>query len=276
MNDVDFIKMSAGGNDFILIDNWTDQFPVPSSQFPTFVGEACQRKRSIGADGVLLLEGSKSCDIKMRVFNPDGSEVEMCGNGARCVALYVARWSKSKIKNQKSKIEIETMAGILEAEVVSSNRVRLKMGDPTNPRLDFNLLVDNREYKVHSINTGVSHIILFVEDLEKAEVKELGKKIRYHQEFAPEGTNVNFIKIRDGHSLDIRTYERGVEDETLACGTGAAASAIISHLLGRTKSPTKMYTKSSSILTIYFDSSPSKITNLSLEGDAAVIYEGEL
>jgi diaminopimelate epimerase len=104
----------------------------------------------------------------------------------------------------------------------------------------------------------------------------LGKKIRYHQEFAPEGTNVNFIKVRDEHSLDIRTYERGVEDETLACGTGAAASAIVSHLLGKTEAPTKMYTKGGSILTVYFDSSRSKITNLYLEGDAAVIYEGEL
>ncbi len=269
---IKFTKMSASGNDFIVVDNRKKQISDVSSQISEIVKKVCQRKLGIGADGVLLLEESSKADFKMRIFNPDGGEVEMCGNGARCIAL----WAKSKIKNQKSKIGIKTKAGILEAEVGSDDRVKIKMTDPANPRLNFNLLVDGKEYKVHSINTGVPHVVLFVEDLKKAKVKELGKKFRYHKEFAPEGTNVNFIKVRDENSLDIRTYERGVEDETLACGTGACASAIISHLLGRTQSPTKMYTKSGSILTIYFDSSDSKITNLYLEGDAAVIYEGEL
>ena len=279
---IKFIKMSASGNDFIVIDNREGQISDVSSQMSEFVKEICKRKLGVGADGVLLIEPSPKADFKMRIFNPDGGEVEMCGNGARCIAL----WAKSKIKNQKSKIEIETGAGVLEAEVVSDDRVhpasqrgvrvKLKMSDPVDTRLNFKLLVDDKEYEVHSINTGVPHVVLFAEDLEKARVKELGKKIRYHQEFAPEGTNANFIKVRDEHSLDIRTYERGVEDETLACGTGACASAIISHLLDKTKSPTKMYTKSGSILTIYFDSSDSKITNLYLEGDAKVIYKGEL
>ncbi len=269
---IKFTKMSASGNDFVVIDNRESQISDVSSQISELVKKVCKRKLGVGADGVLLIENSSKVDFKMRIFNPDGGEVEMCGNGARCIAL----WAKSKIKNQKSKIEIETKAGVLEAEVVSDNTVKLKMSDPVNPKLNSKLSVDGKEYEVHSINTGVPHVVLFVEDLEKAKVKELGKKIRYHQEFTPEGTNANFIKVRNKDSLDIRTYERGVEDETLACGTGAAASAIISHLLGKTKSPTKLHTKSGSILTVYFDSSSSKITNLSLEGDAAIVYEGEL
>lgn len=267
-----FTKMSASGNDFIVIDNRENQISDISSQMSEFVRKVCKRKLGVGADGLLLIEKSSKADFKMRVFNPDGGEVEMCGNGARCIALYI----NAKCKMQNAKCKIETKAGVLKAEVISNNRVRLKMGSPTNPRLNFNLLVNDREYEVHSINTGVPHVVLFVEDLEKAGVKELGKRIRYHREFAPEGTNVNFIKVRDKNSIDIRTYERGVEDETLACGTGACASAIVSHLLGRTKVPTKMYTKSGSILTIYFDSSNSQITNLYLEGDAEIIYQGEI
>lgn len=283
---IKFTKMSASGNDFIVIDNREKQIQAAGYNLYSFIDmikKVCVRKVGIGADGVLLIEDSPKADFKMRVFNPDGGEVEMCGNGARCVALLAYR--RSLIANRK-KLKIETKAGILEAEVVSDDRVypasqrgarvKVKMSDPVDTRLNFKLLVDDKEYEVHTINTGVPHIVLFAEDLEKAEVKELGKKIRYRKEFAPEGTNVNFIKVRNENCLDIRTYERGVEDETLACGTGAAAAAILSHLLGRTKAPTKIYTKSDSVLTIYFDSSDSKITNLYLEGDAAIIYEGEL
>jgi diaminopimelate epimerase len=273
---IKFTKMSASGNDFIVIDNRKSQLQAAGYNLYSFIDmikKVCARKVGVGADGVLLLEDSSKADFKMRIFNPDGGEVEMCGNGARCVALFAYR--RSLIANRK-KLKIETKAGVLETEVVSNDRVKIKMTDPTNSRLNSKLSVDGKEYKVHSINTGVPHIVLFVEDLEKTEVKEVGKEIRYHKEFAPEGTNVNFIKVRDENSIDIRTYERGVEDETLACGTGACASAIVSHLLGRTKTPTKMHTKSGSVLTVYFDSSNSKITNLYLEGDAAIIYQGEL
>ncbi len=288
MRKIKFIKMCASGNDFIVIDNRENQISDISSQMSEFVKRVCQRKLGVGADGVLLIEESSKADFKMRVFNPDGGEVEMCGNGARCVALYESKVNslrqrrirlgrkKSIVKSGGSKVRIETKAGILGAEVISNNRVRLKMGNPTKPRLNLRLSVVNKECEVHSINTGVPHVVLFVEDLEKTEVKELGKRIRYHQEFAPEGTNVNFIKVRDENSIDIRIYERGVEDETLACGTGACASAIISYLLGKTKSPAKMHTKSGSILIVSFRFSNSKITDLYLEGDAQIIYQGEL
>jgi diaminopimelate epimerase len=137
---IKFFKMSASGNDFIVIDNKKDQLQAAGSKLQDFVKKVCKRKLGIGADGVLLLEESSKADFKMRVFNPDGGEVEMCGNGARCVAL----WAKSKCKMQNAKCKIETKAGVLEAEVVSDDRVKVKMGDPTNPRLNFRLLVDNR------------------------------------------------------------------------------------------------------------------------------------
>ena len=139
---IKFTKMSASGNDFIVIDNRKKQISEVSNQMSEFVKEICKRKLGVGADGVLLIESSSKADFKMRIFNPDGGEVEMCGNGARCIAL----WTKSKIKNQKSKIEIETKAGVLEAEVVSDNTVKLKMSDPVDTRLNFNLLVDDKEY----------------------------------------------------------------------------------------------------------------------------------
>jgi len=276
VNDIDFIKMSAGGNDFILIKNRDDRFLAFSFQPSDFVKEVCQRKRSIGADGVLLLERSKSCDIKMRVFNPDGSEVEMCGNGARCVALYVARWAKSKIKNQKSKINIETKAGILEAEVIGDARVRLKIQDPKNLRLDFGLEVGGERLQVNYIDTGVPHVVCFVDDLDGVDVINLGKAIRYHPEFQPAGTNADFVKVIDAEIVNVRTYERGVEDETLSCGTGAVACAIIAARVGRVEPPVWVQTKGGDRLKVYFDIEGDQVRNVYLEGGAKFIYEGRI
>ena len=276
MNDIDFIKMSAGGNDFILIKNRDDRFLAFSFQPSDFVKEVCQRKRSIGADGVLLLERSKSCDIKMRVFNPDGSEVEMCGNGARCVALYVARWAKSKIKNQKSKINIETKAGILEAEVIGDARVRLKIQDPKNLRLDFGLEVGGERLQVNYIDTGVPHVVCFVDDLDGVDVINLGKAIRYYPEFQPAGTNADFVKVIDAEIVNVRTYERGVEDETLSCGTGAVACAIIAARVGRVEPPVWVQTKGGDRLKVYFDIEGDQVRNVYLEGGAKFIYEGRI
>jgi len=276
VNDIDFIKMSAGGNDFILIKNRDDRSSAFSLQPSDFVKEVCQRKRSIGADGVLLLERSKSCDIKMRVFNPDGSEVEMCGNGARCVALYVARWAKSKIKNQKSKINIETKAGILEAEVIGDARVRLKMADPKDLRREFGLEIDGERLRVNYIDTGVPHVVCLVDDVDGADVIRLGRVIRHHPEFQPEGTNADFLKVIDPYVIKIRTYERGVEDETLSCGTGAVASAIIAAMVGRVEPPVWVQTKGGDRLRVYFDIEGDQVRNVYLEGGAKFIYEGRI
>jgi diaminopimelate epimerase len=270
---VKFTKMTASGNDFVIIDNRTGGLAKTGSALANFVKKVCERKMGPGADGVLLVEESSAADFRMRVFNPDGGEAEMCGNGARCITL----WATLNIKGQKSKVKFETMAGILEAEVTLDKRVSVKMSDPTNIRLNHIILLNSSEHEIHSINTGVPHAVLFIDDMMGTDIKKLGSKIRHYREFAPAGTNVDFIRLKSEDSLYIRTYERGVEGETLACGTGACAAAIVSHLLGKTKVPTKMYTKSGSILRIYFDvSDDSRVTNLYLEGDAAVVYEGEL
>jgi len=272
MNSIDFVKMSAGGNDFIVIDNRSDQQSAISHQLSALAREVCQRKRSVGADGVLVLERSGICDVKMRVFNPDGTEVGMCGNGARCVAL----WAKSKIKNQKSKIEIETEAGALEAEVMDEDRVSLKMSDPKDLRLDFGLEVDGERLKVNYINTGVPHVVYFVDDLDQVDVIRLGRAIRYHPEFQPEGTNADFVKVINSNVIKIRTYERGVEDETLSCGTGAVASGIVSAKAGKSRPPVWVQTKGGDRLKVYFDISCNPIRDVYLEGDAKFICEGKI
>lgn len=291
MGKIKFYKMCASGNDFIIIDNRKGCISHIAYHISDFVREICQRKKPVGADGVLLIENSSRADLKMRVFNPDGREVEMCGNGARCIALYInskcppkaisRSYGADKMQNQKCKIETE--AGILEAEVVAGDRVRLKMPDPKDFRFNFNLEVDRDIHKANFINTGVPHVVRFVRSLDSIDVEGLGKAIRYHEEFQPEGTNVDFVEVIGDKDIKVRTYERGVEGETLACGTGAAASAVVAHLLGFIQPPTMVHTKGGSILTVYLNPSDSpissgqtKVTNLLLEGAANFVYEGEI
>ena len=233
MRKIDFVKAVASGNDFIILN-----YQLPITNYQLLAKKICDRKYGIGADGLLVLEKSKIADVRMRIFNPDGSEAQMCGNGARCVAFYF----KSKIsrqksrdpdissgKNQKSKISIETKAGIIDSEVRGFN-VKIKLTNPKDIKLNIPLKINNRILKVNFINTGVPHTVIFVEGLDKIDVVNLGRIIRYHKKFMPQGTNVDFVEIKDDENIRIRTYERGVEDETLSCGTGAVASAIISNI----------------------------------------------
>lgn len=162
----------------------------------------------------------------------------------------------------------------MEAEVVSEDRVKLKMSDPKGLRLDFGLKVDEKELKVNYINTGVPHVVWFVDDLEGLDVRKLGSLIRYHQEFQPEGTNANFVKVIDEGTIKVRTYERGVEDETLSCGTGAVASAIISAQTRSVKPPVSVKTHGGSTFKVYFDGNLAK--NVYLEGEAKIVYEGKI
>ncbi len=268
MKSIDFVKMVASGNDFVLINARKEK----NSITPAFVKSVCQRKYGIGADGVLLLETSSKADIKMRIFNPDGSEVSMCGNGARCVALY----AKSKIKNEK--LKIETQAGILEAEV-DKDKVRLKMSNPCDTRLNLKLSVDNQEFLVHCINTGVPHVVHFIDDLKGFDVEGIGRKIRYHDEFKPEGTNANFVKVISEDKIQIRTYERGVEAETLACGTGTVASALIHKEIADNKEQSgkvEVITKGGEALGVYFEREKKGFHNVYLEGRAKIVYNGRI
>jgi len=270
MSDLHFTKMVASGNDFVIIDNRKGVLEKLSLNAKELAKELCERKGSVGADGLLLIEESKTADFKMRVFNPDGSEVSMCGNGARCVALYAV---EKKISGRD--VKIETDAGILEAEVIGL-AVKIKLTDPKGLKLNFSLKLGAKTIKANFINTGVEHIVLFVKNLDSLNVGALGSKIRYHKKFKPRGANANFVKVLDSKRIEIRTYERGVEAETLACGTGAVASAVISSLIKGLKPHIDVITKSGETLRVYFELAGKKIKDVYLEGEAKTVYEGRL
>jgi diaminopimelate epimerase len=173
------------------------------------------------------------------------------------------------------RMRFETRAGIYESEIVESN-VKVRMSDPTEIRLNFPLRLEDGVYNVCFANSGVPHVVFFTEDLEGTAVVDLGRGTRYHDDFKPAGTNANFVRIRNQREIDIRTYERGVEDETLACGTGSIAAAVVAALLGKVISPVAVRTASESVLTIHFDLDNGAAKNVHLEEDARIIYSGEL
>ena len=266
MNKINFTKMVASGNDFVIAEIKNQKSKIKNLN--TFAKEICDRKFGIGADGLVVLEKSKVADIKMRIFNADGSEAEMCGNGARCMALFVA---------SSKRISIETKAGIIDAEV-DKDAVKIKLTEPKDLKLDIPIKIGGRSLKVNFINSGVPHAVIFVEGLDKIDVVGIGRQIRFHRKFAPAGTNVNFVEVCANDSIKVRTYERGVEDETLACGTGSVASAIIA--TGKLanwqtgKHEIKVITQSTEILKVYFTISKRKINNVWLEGKANIVYRG--
>ncbi|MFH1859580.1 MAG: diaminopimelate epimerase [bacterium] len=260
---IPFVKMCASGNDFIVINNMGQDICVD----PFVVKKWCDRKRGIGADGVLVLETSSHAPFKMRIINADGSEAEMCGNGARCIALY------AYLKGIADRVmSFETLAGIINAEV-NEKQVKIRLTQPTN--IQLNIKIDDYP-TVCYINTGVPHAVLLVDDVDATDVVTLGRKLRYHQAFQPAGTNVNFVEVADSSHIKVRTYERGVEDETLACGTGSSASVCICTLLGMVSSPARVITKGGEILTIYIEQDGGNITSLFLEGEASVVFEGKI
>lgn len=270
MNKIPFMKLSGAGNDFVIINNLNNVIDSADTQFNNFVSKVCQRRMSVGADGVLLVEDAEDVDFRMRYFNADGGEVETCGNGARCISKFAFLHG---IVSEK--MQFLTNAGIYEAEVVGDN-VKVGMSDPTDIRINVPLKLENGEHTVGFANTGVPHVVFFVEDLNETDVFDMGQQTRYHSDFTPDGTNANFIHVHSEELLEIRTYERGVENETLACGTGSIASAIVSAVLGKVNSPVSVKTASGVVLKIHFDLNNDEPKNVYLEGDARVIFAGEL
>jgi len=268
MAQIAFAKLSGAGNDFVVIDNRKNIVP---DNLAKFIEKVCARRISIGADGVLLVENSDLADFKMRYFNSDGGEAETCGNGARCIA----RFAHDEGIVKSDKMTFETKAGIYGAEIIGNN-VKQKMGDTVGMRLNFSIELSDGTYEISFANSGVPHAVFMVDDLEKVDVVKLGRETRYHKDFAPKGTNANFIKVRDRNNIDIRTYERGVEDETLACGTGSIASAIIASAMGKAESPVTMHTWGGFKLTIHFTGQPEGAKDVYLEGDARIVYKGYL
>ena len=263
-------KMSGTGNDFIVIDH--RQPVIPQDRQQDFVAKVCRRRFSVGADGVILIEDSDQADFSWRFYNSDGSVAEMCGNGARCAARFAYRNGIAP-----RKMTFETLAGMIQAEIIGENEeVKLLMTDPFDFKLDFTLELEGREQEFSFVNTGVPHVVCFV-DLEEFPIKKWGREIRFHEMFQPAGTNVNFVRKLDDGSLQVRTYERGVEDETMACGTGAVAAALIACIKDRVASPVAIVTSGGDCLTILIDRLEEEAaTGVYLQGPAHLIYSGEL
>ena len=207
----------------------------PPPDLPTLARSLCDRRLGIGADGLLLLLPSTSADYRMVIFNADGSEPAMCGNGIRCLAHYIFKHSSSL-----SEVTIETQAGVLRCTKIG-DEIGVDLRVPTV--VHFPIVIDGEE--VYVVNTGVPHAVMFVEDLDQIPVAAKGKAVRFHTHFAPEGVNVNFAKVVGSGKVALRTYERGVEAETLACGTGAAAAAFVAMKVKECNVPISILTRSS-------------------------------
>jgi len=268
MRTIPFFKMSGSGNDFIIIDN--RESIVDDAKLPQLIENVCRRRLSAGADGLILVEGSNEADFQWRFFNSDGGRAEMCGNGARCTARFAYL---NKIAGQR--MSFVTDAGTVHAQVLE-DQVKIQMTDPVDLKLDYTVDLEKGQISISSINTGVPHAVVSVDRIADVEVVALGRELRYHKLFAPAGTNANFVSTMSDNTFTIRTYERGVEDETLACGTGAVAGALIMAHKMRLSSPIRMMTRSGSCLTIHFTVLDGAFQRVELEGDARVIYSGAL
>ena len=265
---VDFYKMSGSGNDFILIDNRDGSAAI--ADWSAFAKRVCEPRISLGADGLIVVVPSDKADFRWLFYNADGSEAEMCGNGGRCAA----RFAFLKDIAQK-RMSFETRAGIIDAEV-HERIVKLRLTDPSVPVIDYTLQVAGRDLAMNNINTGVPHAVHYVEDIEGIDVFAYGREIRRHAHYQPAGTNANFVKVIDRGTIQVRTYERGVEAETLACGTGAVASALISAWRGLVDAPVAVRVRSGETLKIYFEKNNRGFEKVYLEGGTTLVCKGEL
>lgn len=263
---IPFVKVAGAGNDFILVDRRSRRLGrAPSA----LAREWCDRRRSIGADGLLLLQPSRRGNARMRIFNPDGSEARMCGNGLRCVAWYLhAR------NGGRREWTVETGAGLMQAQVTGEERVRISFIPPKGLRLGLAVTWRGKRYPLHAVDTGVPHAVILVPRLEAVDLEHFGPFIRHHRIFKPKGTNVDLLKIHSPHRCSIRTYERGVEQETLACGTGAVASVVIGAALGHLRPPVQVTTAGGEKMTVGFRQTRKPWEGLCLEGSARILFEG--
>jgi diaminopimelate epimerase len=265
---LEFTKMSGAGNDFILLDNRDRKISLT----PAKVAQLCDRHRGIGADGVILLVPAKSqqADWAWEFFNSDGSTGEMCGNGARCFARFVTARTGSN-----HDFTFETEAGLIRASF-QGEQITVSLTPPVDLRLNQQLSLRTGAQLIHSLNTGVPHAVLFVPDADKAMVREMGPEIRHHPHFGPKGTNVNFVQILGPSRIRVRTFERGVEGETLACGTGVTASALVAASVEHFPSPVKVQVQGGDELQVSFEQSNGTFSNVRLNGPADFVFEGKV
>lgn len=274
---VNFAKYSGTGNDFIIIDNRAGL--IEPAEMAETARLLCRRCFSVGADGLILIEDSETADFRWQFYNADGSRAEMCGNGARCAAHFAHAKAIAP-----ARMSFETVAGTIAAEV-NGQTVKVGLTPPRDIIMGQKIELDGKVREVDSIDTGVPHAVHFVTMPEDTPVREWGRTIRYHRLFEPRGTNVNFVSLPAPGELLVRTYERGVEDETKACGTGAVASALIAAMHGHVTSPVTVRTSGGDRLVIHFRLEAEnkedggrghRVTEVFLEGAADLVYEGEL
>lgn len=263
-----FTKMNGAGNDFIFLDNRAGKIQLTREQ----IVRLCDRHRGVGADGLMLLVPSRTgkADWAWDFYNSDGSTGEMCGNGARCFARFV-----QKITGLNRDFTFETGAGVITASFHGA-RVTVNLTQPKDLRLGEKVVVSTGSETVHSLNTGVPHAVLYVPDADQAMVMSLGPEIRRHAHFGPRGTNVNFVQVLGPNHIRVRTFERGVEGETLACGTGVCASAMISARVHRFTSPVKVHVQGGDTLEVSFKDSGAAFDDVRLTGPAEFVFEGRV
>ena len=282
MKHIYFTKLSGAGNDFILIDKKIN----PEIELsPQIIDKLCKRHTGIGADGVLLISDLEGHAFEMKYFNADGSTGSLCANGARCAIRYgnvSGRLALDKIKFIANGIEYT-------GQVLENSQIKFFLNHPKKMKQNFKIKAANQLIPASYVHTGSPHIVIKINDVLKnpADVNsfyneindfpvfELGREIRYHKDFAPEGTNVNFVQFNNGE-INIRSYERGVEEETLACGTGSVAAALIAFVQNNFNPPIKIHPRSGDELTVDFKIEGQKVQELSLTGPAEIIFNGEL
>ncbi len=264
---IPFWKMHGTGNDFVMVDDRDETFPVRDTAWLQSIG---RRNTGIGCEGFILIQNSDAADFRMRFLNPDGNEVEMCGNGARCVARLA-----HELGITGERMTFDTAAGRLHA-AIGGGKVRLEMTEPTDWRLNRELAIGSGRLTYDFVNSGVPHVVLQTEDVMKAEVIALGAEVRHHRDFAPNGANVNFVQQTGRQALSVRTYERGVEAETPACGTGMVAAAVVFGRQGRVETPVEVKCANGDCLEVNFrltDNGPECVT---LCGTATHVFSGSV
>lgn len=265
-----FAKYTGCGNDFILFDNRQKNFPI---SHPGLIQRLCHRQLGVGADGILLLEPSLNpqADYCMRIFNSDGTEAEMCGNGLRCFIKWLETCG---LKGPNYCIEV--MHQLYKGSLVDA-QVCIDMKNPSEGQWNIPLSFKEKFFQAHFLCTGVPHVVIFVDHIDQVNLHELGPYLRYHPLWQPQGTNVTCVEQIEPQRLKVRTYERGVEAETLACGTGAVAAALaVAYQNHLAKSPLLLETKLGEELSVGFVRQQNLFSHITLTGPAQAIFEGEI
>lgn len=280
MQKIFFKKMSGAGNDFIFVDMNQNQGVVLTSEK---IKDLCNRRNGIGADGLITIEDLQDYSYKMVYYNADGSTGSLCANGARCSIWFAENTSRLKDGKAKFFASGQDYSG----EILDDELIKFNLNPPKHIKYNFKIKAGGQMITANFADTGSPHVVIKISDVLKNPgnpnstfknildfpVYNLGREIRYGSDFKPGGTNVNFIDVVDG-IINIRTYERGVEDETLACGTGSVASAVICYVTDNLKPPIKLKTYGGDILTVNFEVENQKVKNLSLTGPAKITFEG--